>query len=68
MQTINKNNKMIDWETMEGEECVGGYDLSLIHILLSEERTIKSIIEYKKASENITRRFEQACEIEEEVE
>ncbi|HFX3837551.1 TPA: terminase large subunit [Enterococcus faecium] len=28
MQTINKNNKIIDWETMEGEECVGGYDLS----------------------------------------
>lgn len=28
MQTINKNNKIIDWKTMEGEECVGGYDLS----------------------------------------
>ena len=36
--------------------------------VLSEERTIKSIIEYKKALENITRQFEQACEIEEEVE
>ena len=34
--------------------------------VLSEERTIKSIIEYKKALENITRQFEQACEIEEE--
>ncbi|HJG02421.1 MAG TPA: terminase large subunit [Enterococcus hirae] len=28
MQTINKNNRVIDWETMEDEECVGGYDLS----------------------------------------
>ncbi|PWO40007.1 hypothetical protein DKT67_00300 [Enterococcus faecium] len=36
--------------------------------VLSEERTIKSIIEYKKALENITRQFEQACEIEEEAE
>ncbi len=34
--------------------------------VLSEERTIKSIIEYKKALENITRQFEQACGIEEE--
>ena len=35
--------------------------------VISEERTIKkSIIEYKKALGNITRQFEQACEIEEE--
>ncbi|HFD0553612.1 hypothetical protein Q3E60_06690 [Enterococcus faecium] len=34
--------------------------------LLREGHVIKSIIEYKKALENITRQFEQACEIEEE--
>ncbi|HIB1875476.1 TPA: hypothetical protein ACWWCX_003011 [Enterococcus faecium] len=34
--------------------------------VLREGHVIKSIIEYKKALENITRQFEQACEIEEE--
>lgn len=28
MQTIDKNDKIIDWETMCGQECIGGYDLS----------------------------------------
>lgn len=28
MMTIEKNKKTIDWEMMQGRECVGGYDLS----------------------------------------
>ncbi len=28
MQTINKNNKTVNWENFEQKECIAGYDLS----------------------------------------